>query len=82
MHARISMSELNKPEDRSMIAHARDKCARRLLFFSDIIYRGHYIESSALASAVRNCRCPWKLESYVLCAFLIGEDCRAICVRV
>ena len=33
MHARISMSER---EDRS-IAHARDECARRVLFFSDII---------------------------------------------
>ena len=45
MHARISMSEL---EDRSMIAHARDVCARRVLFFSDIIYSGHYLESLAL----------------------------------
>ena len=48
MHARISMSELNEPEDQSMIAHARDKCARRILFFSDIIYSGHYLESLAL----------------------------------
>ena len=48
MHARISMSELNRPEDRSMIARARDKCVRRVLFFSDIIYSGHYVESLAL----------------------------------
>ena len=48
MHARISMSELNEREDRSMIAHARDECARRVLFFSDIIYSGHYLESLAL----------------------------------
>ena len=39
------MSEL---EDRSMIAPARDECARRVLFFSDIIYNGHYLESLAL----------------------------------
>ena len=44
MHAHISMSELNEREDRSMIAHARDK----VLFFSDIIYSGHYLESLAL----------------------------------
>ena len=69
MHARISMSER---EDRLMIAHARDECARRVLFFSDIIYSGHYLESLALsmASAVRNRCCPWKLELYVSCAFL------------
>ena len=48
MHARISMSELNEREDRSMIAHARDECARRVLFFSDIIYSGHYLESLVL----------------------------------
>ena len=48
MHARISMSELNEREDRSMIAHARDECVRRVLFFSDIIYSGHYLESLAL----------------------------------
>ena len=50
MHARISMSELNEreAEDRSMIAHACDECARRVLFFSDIIYSGHYLESLAL----------------------------------
>ena len=47
MHARISMSELNEREDRS-IAHARDECARRVLFFSDIIYSGRYLESLAL----------------------------------
>ena len=72
MHARISMSELNVREDRSMIAHACDECARRVLFFSDIIYSGRYLESLALsmASAVRNRRCPWKLELYVSCAFL------------
>ena len=48
MHARISMSELNERKDRSMIAHARDEAARRVLFFSDIIYSGHYLESLAL----------------------------------
>ena len=48
MHARISMSELNEREDRSMIAHVRDECARCVLFFSDIIYSGHYLESLAL----------------------------------
>ena len=59
-----------------MIAHACDECVWRVLFFSDIIYIGHYFESLALfffmASAVRNRRCPWKLESYmyVSCAFL------------
>ena len=53
-----------------MIAHARDKCARRVLFFSDIIYSEHYLESLAMASAIRNRRCPWKLELYVSCAFL------------
>ena len=45
MHARISMSELNEREDRLMIAHARDECARRVLFFSD---SRHYLESLAL----------------------------------
>ena len=48
MHVCISMSELDEREDRSMIAHARDKCARRVLFFSDIIHNGHYLESLAL----------------------------------
>ena len=48
MHVRISISELNEREDRSMIAHARDECARGVLFFSDIIYSGHYLESLAL----------------------------------
>ena len=48
MHARISMSELNEREDRAMIAHARDECAWRVLFFSDIIYSGQYLESLAL----------------------------------
>ena len=38
MHARISMSELNEQEGRSMIVHVRDECAWRVLFFSDIIY--------------------------------------------
>ena len=33
MHARISMSELNEREDRSMIAHARDE-ARGAFHFS------------------------------------------------
>ena len=47
-YARISMSKLNEREDRSMIAHARDEGARRVLFFSDIIYSGHYLESLAL----------------------------------
>ena len=112
MYARISMSELNEPEDRSMIVHACDKCARCVLFFSDIIYYRTYvgvcvtpfffffgvrcaqykvhaqcsfaalaphmpcmllvriISTVSMASAVRNCRCPWKLESYVSCAFL------------
>ena len=37
MHARISMSELNEGEDRSMIAHARDECAQRVLFFSEFL---------------------------------------------
>ena len=46
-----------------------DWCARRVLFFSDIIYSGHYLES-LVASAVRNCRCPLKLESNVSCVFL------------
>ena len=55
-----------------MIAHAHDECVQRDLFFSYIIYSGHYLESLALsmASAVRNRRCPWKLELYVSCAFL------------
>ena len=44
----ISMSKLNEREDRSMIAHARDECVRRVLFFSDIIYSRHYLESLAL----------------------------------
>ena len=35
-------------EDRWMIAHARDEGARRILFFSDITYSGHYFESLAL----------------------------------
>ena len=34
--------------DRSMIVHARDEWARRVLFFSDIIYSGHYLELLAL----------------------------------
>ena len=42
------MSKLNEREDRSMIAHARDECTRRVFFFSDIIYSGHYLESLAL----------------------------------
>ena len=81
MHARISMSKLNGREDRSMIAHACYECARRVLFFSDIIYSGHYLDS-LMASPVRNRRCRWKLELYVS---LIGEDCSiggAICVCV
>ena len=48
MYARISISELNEREDQSMIAHARDECAWRSFFFSDIIYSGHYLESLAL----------------------------------
>ena len=47
-HARISMSKLNEQEDRSMIVHARDNCSWRVLFFSDIIYSGHYLESLVL----------------------------------
>ena len=67
MHARISMSELNEREDRLMIAHARDECTWRVLFFSDIIYSG-IISTVSMASAVRNRRCPWKLELYrVVC---------------
>ena len=31
-----------------MIAHAHDECVRRVLFFPDIIYSGHYLESLAL----------------------------------
>ena len=46
MHACISMSELR--EDRLMIAHACDECVWRVLFFSDIICSGHYLESLAL----------------------------------
>ena len=84
MHARISMKELYEREDRSMIAHARDECAWRILFFSDIIYSGHYLESLALllwqvlketvtvlGNSNRTCRVP-------------SLDCsigRAICVR-
>ena len=70
-----------------MIAHARDECTWRVLFFSDIIYSGHYLESLALflwrvlqetvavlGNSNRTCRVP----------SLIGEDCsigEAICVR-
>ena len=39
---------MSKREDRSMIAHVRDECEQSVLFFSDIIYRGHYLESLAL----------------------------------
>ena len=38
-----------------------------------------------MASAVRNCRCPWKLELYGCVPSLIGGDIcigGAICVRV
>ena len=48
MHVPISMSKLNEREDRSMIAHAHDEYERRVLFFSDIIYSGHYLELLAL----------------------------------
>ena len=48
MHTRIGMNELNEQEDRPMIAPAHDECAWRILFFSDIIYSGHYLESLAL----------------------------------
>ena len=81
MHARALV-------DRSMIAHARDECARRVLFFSDIIYSGHYLESLdcfygecckkpslSLETRIVPCRVP----------SLLGEDCSiggAICVRV
>ena len=48
-----------------MIAHARDEYAQRVLFFFDIIFSGNYlfiiISTVSMASAVRNCRCPWKL---------------------
>ena len=38
-----------------MIAHACYECARHVLFFSDIIFSWHYLESLALsmASALR-----------------------------
>ena len=74
--------------DRSMIAHARDECARRVLFFSHIIYPGHYLESLALflwrvlketVAVLGNSNCTCCVPS------LIGEDCSiggAICVRV
>ena len=78
MHARALV-------DRSMIAHAREKCARHVLFFSDIIYSGHYLESLvlflwrvvslSLETRIVPCRVP----------SLLGEDCSisgAICVRV
>ena len=41
-----------------------------VLFFSDIILSGHYLESFAMASAIKKCRCPWKLEPYRLCVSL------------
>ena len=69
MHARISMSE---QEDRSMIAHARDE-ARGAFYFSltsFIVGTIRIISTVSMASAVRNRRCPWKLELYVSCAFL------------
>ena len=65
MHVRISMSKLHEREDRSMIAHVRNKC---VLFLSDIIYSGHYLESLALF--LWRVLSPWKLESYVSCVFL------------
>ena len=40
--------QANEKEDRSILAHARDECARRVLIFSDIIYSKHYLESLAL----------------------------------
>ena len=72
MHVRISMSVLNEREDQSMIAHVCDECMRRVLFFSDIIKWAlfRFISTVSMASAVRNCRCPWKLKSYMSCAFL------------
>ena len=48
MHVRISMSELNEREDRSMIMHVRDEYTRRVLFISDIIFSRHYLESFVL----------------------------------
>ena len=66
-----------------MVAHARDECARRVLFFSDIIYSGTYCfygecckkPSLSLETRIVQCCVP----------SLIGEDCSiggAICVRV
>ena len=46
MHARISMSELNEPEDRSMITHARDKCACGAFYFSLTSFIGKYGSTS------------------------------------
>ena len=43
-----------KQLDRSMIAHVRDECMRRILFFSDIIFSGQYLGIVTMASAVRN----------------------------
>ena len=69
-----------------MIAHARDECVQRVLFFSDFIYSGHYLESLALFQC---CKKPsLSLETRIVpCRVpsLIGEDCsigEAICVRV
>ena len=62
--------------DRLIVAHARYRLSARSAFcFSpDIIFSGHYLESFVLflwkVHAVRNCRCPLKLESYVSCVFL------------
>ena len=88
-HTRSSgLSVKHEREDRSMIAHAHDKCARCVLIFSDIIYSGHYLESLALflwrvlqetVAVLGNSNCMYRVSS------LIGEDCSiggAICVCV
>ena len=66
-----------------MIAHAHEECAWLVLFFSDIIYSGHYLESvlsmaSAIETVLGNLNCTVVVPS------LIGEDCigGAICVCV
>ena len=61
------MSKLNEREERLMITHAREECAQHVIFFSEIIYF-RIISTVSMASAVRNRRCPWKLEWYrVVC---------------
>ena len=53
-----------------MIAHARDECAWRGLFFSDIIYSGHYLESLALFL--------WRVLQETV-AFLGNSNCTVSC---